>query len=83
MTRVVVDTDVASFIFKNHSIGARYEPDLAGCTLLISFHDGGGTGSMGHPIQVGAGAPRMAAAVSRTIRAAAVQAAGFAPCGPR
>ena len=37
MTRVVVDTDVASFIFKNHPIGALYEPDLAGCTLLISF----------------------------------------------
>jgi hypothetical protein len=37
MTSVVVDTDVASFIFKNHSIGALYEPDLAGCTLLISF----------------------------------------------
>ena len=37
VTRVVVDTDVASFIFKNHPIGALYEPDLAGCTLLISF----------------------------------------------
>jgi hypothetical protein len=29
-------------------------------------HDGSGTGSMGHPIQVGAGTPRMVAAVSRT-----------------
>ena len=28
MTRVVVDTDVLSFIFKNHPIGALYEPDL-------------------------------------------------------
>ena len=37
MTRVVVDTDVVSFIFKNHPIGAIYEADLAGCTLLISF----------------------------------------------
>jgi tRNA(fMet)-specific endonuclease VapC len=37
MTRVVVDTDVVSFIFKNHPIGALYEADLAGCTLLISF----------------------------------------------
>ena|ERR1039458_47950 len=37
MTRVVVDTDVVSFIFKNHPIGALYEADLAGGTLLISF----------------------------------------------
>ena len=37
MTRVLVDTDVVSFIFKNHPIGLRYEPHLAGCTLLISF----------------------------------------------
>jgi len=37
MTRVVVDTDVVSFLFKNHPIGALYEADLAGCTLLISF----------------------------------------------
>ena len=37
MTRVVVDTDVVSFIFKNHPIGALYEADLAGCTPLISF----------------------------------------------
>jgi tRNA(fMet)-specific endonuclease VapC len=37
MTHVVVDTDVVSFIFKNHPIGALYEADLAGCTLLISF----------------------------------------------
>ena len=37
MTGVVVDTDVVSFIFKNHPIGALYEADLAGSTLLISF----------------------------------------------
>src|ERR1035438_2944657 len=37
MTRVVVDTDVVSFIFKNHPIGTLHEADLAGCTLLISF----------------------------------------------
>jgi tRNA(fMet)-specific endonuclease VapC len=37
MTRVVVDTGVVSFIFKNHPIGALYEADLGGCTLLISF----------------------------------------------
>ena len=33
----VVDTDVVSFIFKNHAIGALYESDLVGCNLLISF----------------------------------------------
>jgi predicted nucleic acid-binding protein len=37
MTAVVVDTDVVSFIFKNHPIGRLYEEDLAGCTLLVSF----------------------------------------------
>jgi predicted nucleic acid-binding protein len=37
MTRVVVDTDVVSLIFKNHHIAALYEADLAGCILLISF----------------------------------------------
>ena len=37
MTRVVVDTDLVSFIFKNHPLGALYEAELAGCTLLISF----------------------------------------------
>ena len=37
MTRVVVDTDVVSFIFKNHPIGTMYERDPAGSTLLISF----------------------------------------------
>jgi hypothetical protein len=29
MTRVVVDTDVVSFLFKNHPIAAGYEADLA------------------------------------------------------
>lgn len=37
MSRVVVDTDVVSFIFKNHAIGALYESDLAERTLLVSF----------------------------------------------
>jgi predicted nucleic acid-binding protein len=37
MSSVVVDTDVASFLFKNHPIGARYEADLSGRTLLVSF----------------------------------------------
>ncbi|MBI3209107.1 MAG: PIN domain-containing protein [Candidatus Solibacter usitatus] len=37
MTEVVVDTDVVSFIFKNHPFGSRYDPELAGRAALISF----------------------------------------------
>jgi len=37
LNSVVVDTDIISFIFKNHPIGALYEADLAGRTLLVSF----------------------------------------------
>ena len=37
MNRVVVDTDVVSFLFKNHPIGNRYDPELAGGIALISF----------------------------------------------
>ena len=37
MNEAVVDTDVVSFLFKNHSIGDLYHPDLAGRAPLISF----------------------------------------------
>ena len=37
MSSLVVDTDVVSFLFKNHQFGRLYEPDLAAQTLLISF----------------------------------------------
>jgi predicted nucleic acid-binding protein len=37
MNHVVVDTDVVSFLFKNHPIGNRYDPELAGRLPLISF----------------------------------------------
>ena len=37
MTKVVVDTDVVSFVFKNHPFGSRYEPELAGRIPLVSF----------------------------------------------
>ncbi len=37
MTQIVVDTDVVSFIFKNHPIGMRYDPEVAGRAALISF----------------------------------------------
>ncbi len=37
MSSLLVDTDVASFVFKGHPISARYEADLKGHTLLLSF----------------------------------------------
>ena len=37
MTRVVVDADVISFLFKNHPMGVPYEPELADRVVLISF----------------------------------------------
>ncbi len=37
MTNVVVDTDVVSYVFKNHPFGSRYDPELAGRVTLISF----------------------------------------------
>lgn len=37
MNRVVVDTDVVSFLFKNHPIGNPYDLELAGRIPLISF----------------------------------------------
>ncbi len=37
MTEAVVDTDVVSFIFKNHPIGSLYDPELAERVTLISF----------------------------------------------
>ena len=32
-----IDTDVVSFLFKNHPIGLRYDPELAGRVALILF----------------------------------------------
>jgi len=37
MNRVVVDTDVVSFHFKNHPIADRYDSELANRVLYISF----------------------------------------------
>ena len=37
MNTVVVDTDVVSFVFKNHPIGSQYDADLADRTLIVSF----------------------------------------------
>jgi tRNA(fMet)-specific endonuclease VapC len=37
VSRLLVDTDVASFVFKSHSLAGQYESDLEDHTLLISF----------------------------------------------
>jgi predicted nucleic acid-binding protein len=37
MTPVVVDADVVSFLFKNHPIARRCDPDLEGHAGLLSF----------------------------------------------
>ena len=37
MNGVVVDTDVVSFLFKNHPLAARYDAELVGRTVVISF----------------------------------------------
>jgi hypothetical protein len=37
VTQIVVDTDVVFFLFKNHPIGLRYDPELVGRVALISF----------------------------------------------
>ena len=37
MSHLAVDTDVVSFLFKNHSIAQLYDSDLDGHTLVLSF----------------------------------------------
>lgn len=37
MSQIVVDTDVASYIFNWHSLAPRYLDALHGCDLIISF----------------------------------------------
>lgn len=37
MSQVVVDTDVVSFLFKDHPLSRLYDNDLAGNTLILSF----------------------------------------------
>ena len=37
MTAVVVDTDVVSFLFKDHPIGGQYDPELAGRMTVDLF----------------------------------------------
>lgn len=80
MSAVVVDTDVVSFIFKNHPIGRLYEADLVGCTLLISFLTVAELDRWAIQSKWGP-APRMVAAISRTIRAATLQPQAMRPLG--
>ncbi len=35
MTSVIVDTDVVSYVFKNHPFGSRYDAELTGRIPLI------------------------------------------------
>jgi len=37
MSRVIVDADVVSFLFKNHPFAQPYDPEHAGHTLVLSF----------------------------------------------
>lgn len=37
MSRIVVDTDVVSFIFKNDRRAKKYEPHLIGKEVIVSF----------------------------------------------
>ena len=37
MNSVVVDTDVVSYIFKRHTLAARYEAEIEGRIAVISF----------------------------------------------
>ena len=37
MSRLVVDTDVVSFLFKNHPIAKHYDSAVLGHTLVLSF----------------------------------------------
>jgi predicted nucleic acid-binding protein len=37
MNRLVVDTDVVSFLFKDHPIAKLYDFELLGHTLVLSF----------------------------------------------
>jgi tRNA(fMet)-specific endonuclease VapC len=37
MSSVVVDTDVVSFLFKNHPTAALYDPEITGKIPIVSF----------------------------------------------
>jgi hypothetical protein len=37
MSSIVVDTDVVSFLFKNHPTAALYDPEITGKIPIVSF----------------------------------------------
>src|SRR5882762_3635323 len=37
MSRLVVDTDIVSYLFKNHSVATLYDGDLLNHILVVSF----------------------------------------------
>jgi predicted nucleic acid-binding protein len=37
VNKAVADTDVVSYVFKNHPFGSRYDAELSGRIILISF----------------------------------------------
>ncbi|MGA3076889.1 MAG: hypothetical protein ABSG56_24790 [Bryobacteraceae bacterium] len=47
MSTIVVDTDVVSFIFKDHPIATEYLPDLIDRIPIISFMTASGIGPLG------------------------------------
>ena len=47
MSTIVVDTDVVSFIFKDHPIATEYLPDLIDQIPIISFMTASGIEPLG------------------------------------
>ena len=47
MSTIVVDTDVVSFVFKNHPAATEYLPDLIDRIPVISFMTASGIGPLG------------------------------------
>jgi len=73
MTQIVVDTDVVSFLFKNHPIGLRYDPELAGRVALISFMTCGRGGAVGDSVPLGRASAPLVAPVSRPVHGGSIQ----------
>ena len=73
MTQVVVDTDVVSFLFKNHPIGLRYDPELDGRVTLVSFMTVAEVGAVGGSISLGRASFALAAPVFEAVYRGAFQ----------
>src|ERR1039457_1950841 len=72
MTTVVVDTDVVSFVFKNHPIGSQYDADLADSDADCILHDFGRIGPVDNPVEVERGSAKLVASVPGIVRLYAV-----------